>query len=67
MNKLDNKITNISLGCAHPAKFSEAINKAIDQSPDIPEMLKNIFVKQEKMTILENDTNLIKSKIMELV
>ena len=67
MNNLDNKITNISLGCAHPGKFTEAINKAIDRSPDIPKMLKNIFEKKEKMTILENDTNLIKSKIMELV
>ena len=67
MNNLDNKIANISLGCAHPAKFSEAINKATDQNPDIPISLKNIFEKKEKMTILENDTNLLKSKIMELI
>ena len=60
--EIDDNLTDLLIW-----SVSEAINKAIDQSPDIPKMLKNIFEKKEKMTILENDTNLIKSKIMELV
>ena len=56
-----------SLACAHPAKFGSAIEKAIGESPSFPKELENIFDKEEKMTILKNNTNLIKSHILELL
>jgi threonine synthase len=57
----------VSLACAHPAKFGSAIEKAIGESPSFPKELENIFDKEEKMTILKNNTNLIKSHILELL
>ena len=33
----------------------------------MPDKLNNIFDQNEKMTILDNDTNLIRSHILELI
>ncbi|MDC0057329.1 threonine synthase [Alphaproteobacteria bacterium] len=57
----------VSLACAHPAKFGSAIEKAIGEPPSFPKELENIFDKEEKMIILEKNTNLIKSHILELL
>ena len=61
--KTDHSI--VSLGCAHPAKFGDAIKKAIGKKPILPKELKNIFDKNEKMTILPNNSNKIKSFILK--
>ena len=57
----------ISLGCAHPAKFGDAIKKAIGNEPPLPKELKNIFDKKEKMNILSNNTEDIKIFILESI
>ena len=67
LNKINNEYPTISLACAHPAKFSDAIFKATKKQPEIPEKLKNILNKNEKMTILENDVDLVKSHIRKLI
>ena len=67
LNKINNNIANISLACAHPAKFKNAIFDAINQEPPIPKELKNIFDKEEKMIILENNKKLVKSEILKLI
>ncbi len=46
--------TWISLACAHPAKFRNVVEKAINIETEIPKELSKIFDKKEKMTILEN-------------
>ena len=56
---------NISLACAHPAKFGNAIKKAIGKDPIFPKDLENIFDKKEKMTILNNETEAVKSLILK--
>jgi threonine synthase len=53
------------LACAHPAKFSEAIKKATGKKPNFPKELDNIFEKDEKMTILNNNSKDIKSFILK--
>ena len=58
---------NISLACAHPAKFGNAIKKAIGKDPIFPKDLENIFDKKEKMTILNNDLNEIKNHILNKI
>jgi len=55
----------ISLACAHPGKFGEAIEKATGKVPTLPEELKNIFDKKEKMIVLPNNFNTIKSLILK--
>ena len=54
----------VCLGCAHPAKFSNAIKKSIGIEPEIPKVLENIFDKEEKMNILSNKTEDIKNFIL---
>ena len=67
LNKINNNIANISLACAHPAKFKNAIFDAINKEPIVPKELKNIFAKDEKMIILENNKKLVKSEILKLI
>ena len=55
----------ISLACAHPAKFGNAIKKATGKKVDMPKELENIFDKDEKMTILPNNFNEVKSLILK--
>ena len=57
----------ISLGCAHPAKFSDAIKKAIGTEPSLPKELKNILDKKEKMNIMSNNTEDIKNFILKRI
>ena len=54
----------VSLACAHPAKFGNAIEMAIGEKPPIPKELENIFDKKEKITILPNSSKEIKSLIL---
>ena len=55
----------ISLACAHPAKFNDAVEKATGSKSLTPKELENIFDKKEKMTILNNETKAVKSLILK--
>ena len=55
----------VSLACAHPAKFGNAIEKATGEPPVLPKDLSKIFDKEEKMTILDNNKDIIKSLILK--
>ena len=55
----------ISLACAHPAKFNDAVEKATGSKSLAPKELENIFDKKEKMTILNNETETVKSLILK--
>ena len=55
----------ISLACAHPAKFGNAIKKSIDIDILLPKVLENIFDKKENMHILNNNSEDIKSFILK--
>jgi len=67
LNELGSDIPNISLACAHPAKFAEVINKATGEDPFFPKELDNIFYKEEKMTILPNNSEDVKSFILKQI
>ena len=54
----------VSLACAHPAKFGNAIEQAIGKSSVLPKELSKLFDKEEKMTILENNKQKLKSLIL---
>ena len=55
----------VSLACAHPAKFGDAIEKATGEPPVLPKDLSKLFDKEEKMTILDNDKDTLKSLILK--
>ncbi len=55
----------ICLATAHPAKFGDVVEKAIGNPPEIPNEIKELFNKQKRMTILENDTEKVKDFLKE--
>ncbi len=55
----------ISLACAHPAKFLNAVKKATNLETEIPKDLSKIFDKKEKMTILDNGKEEVKNFILK--
>ena len=55
----------ISLACAHPAKFGNAIKEATGSPPNFPQELENIFDKEEKVIILDNNIEDIKNHILK--
>jgi len=63
----DQSETWVSLACAHPAKFGEAIEKATGKSPVMPKDLSKLFDKEEKMTILNNNKEDLKSLILSKI
>ena len=67
LDSISTEKPTISLACAHPAKFGSAIVEAINKQPSMPDKLNKVFDRNEKMTILENDTNLIKPYILGLI
>ncbi|MCU0568327.1 MAG: threonine synthase [Oculatellaceae cyanobacterium Prado106] len=54
---------HISLACAHPAKFPDAIHTAIGISPPLPQFLSHLFEQPEQFTVLENDPTAVKDFI----
>ena len=67
LERMSNDQPTISLACADPGKFGDAIKEATGSLPHFRPELENIFDQNEKMTILDNDTNIIKLHILELI
>jgi threonine synthase len=55
----------IVLGTAHPAKFPEAVEKAIGLRPALPAHLADLTSRQERFTILPNDQGAVRRFIRE--
>ncbi|MBG0808946.1 threonine synthase [Methylosinus sp. H3A] len=55
----------ISLATAHPAKFPDAVEKAIGKRPPLPEHLAHILTAQERFTVLDNDVTKVATFISE--
>ena len=46
----------VVLGTAHPAKFPDAVEKAIGLRPKLPDHLADLLSRKERFTVLANDT-----------
>jgi threonine synthase len=55
----------IVLGTAHPAKFPDAVEKAIGLRPALPAHLADLTSRQERFTILPNDQGAVRRFIRE--
>ncbi|MBV6632994.1 MAG: threonine synthase [Alphaproteobacteria bacterium] len=53
----------VSLACAHPAKFPDAVQAAIDVSPSLPPHLADLHDREERMTVLDNDLQIVEAHI----
>jgi len=59
----DPSVPLIALACAHPAKFPDAVEKAIGLRPDLPPHLADLYDRKEHVTSLENDLMKVQSFI----
>ncbi len=61
----DLSIPLIALACAHPAKFPDAVQKAIGTHPALPAHLSDLESRDEKYDVLENNLQTIQTYIKE--
>ena len=55
----------VSLATAHPAKFPDAVEKAIGARPDLPPRMGDLMDRPERSTVLPNDLAALQSFIRE--
>ncbi len=53
----------VSLACAHPAKFPDAVKKATGQHPALPDHLTDLLEREEQVTVLPNDLPMVQDFI----
>ena len=51
---MKNDISIVSLACAHPAKFPDAVQKATGERPNLPHHLDDLWERKERLTVLPN-------------
>ena len=56
----DPSIPLVSLACAHPSKFPDAVEDAIGLRPELPPHLADLYDRKEHVTSLENDLAKVK-------
>ena len=59
--------STLILATAHPAKFSEVVQKETGIKPDLPDNLKNVLTKKEQCERLPNDLKKIQEFILRQV
>jgi threonine synthase len=55
----DPSVPLISLACAHPAKFPDAVKEAIGVHPELPKHLEDLYDRPEFVSVLKNDQDLV--------
>jgi len=66
-DKLDLKGNNVVLATAHPCKFPDAIEKAINLKAELPNELAFVLDEKENYDIIDNNLNKIKQHIKERI
>ena len=59
------EVPMVSLATAHPAKFPEAIAQAIGVTPDLPSELSDLFSREERFEVLDNNLKAVQAFIAE--
>ena len=55
----------ISLACAHPAKFPDAVEKAVNERPALPPHLVDLMTREERFEVIANDLGAIQKHVLE--
>jgi threonine synthase len=56
-------VTLVALATADPAKFPDAIERAVGSKPALPPMLADLFDREERQVSLPNDVDAIRNFI----
>ena len=62
---LEPGVPMVTLATAHPAKFPDAVERAIGVRPGLPPHMADLFDLPERLTRVENDVDALKSLILE--
>ncbi|RJY10091.1 threonine synthase [Aurantiacibacter aquimixticola] len=62
---LDLAVPIVTLATAHPAKFPDAVERAIGQRPDLPSRIGNLFDLQERYDTLPGDYDTVRDYVAE--
>lgn len=65
--KGDPKVPVIALACAHPAKFPDAVEKAVGVHPPLPPHLADLYEREEFVTSLDNDLGRVQQFVKDHV
>jgi threonine synthase len=57
----------VTLATAHPAKFPDAVEAAMGLRPALPRWLADLFDRDERVTEMPNDLQLMKSLVRERI
>jgi threonine synthase len=60
---MESDLSIVSLACAHPAKFPDAVQKATGASPELPVHLKDLLTRKERLTVLPNSIQKVSNYI----
>ena len=66
-NPVVDDVATIALACAAPAKFPEAVEKAIGIKPDLPPQLTDLHDREERVFALANDHAAVKEFILSRI
>ena len=64
-NLVDKDTPIISLACAHPAKFSDAVHNATGQIAALPDALADLMEREEEMLQVDNDMAAIQQLVLK--
>ena len=57
----------VALACAHPAKFPDAVERAIGRRPDLPEHLSDLMDRRERFDVLAPDLSVVQDHVRSRV
>jgi threonine synthase len=60
-------IPTVAMATAHPAKFPDAMERAIGQRPALPPRLADLFEREERFVVLPNDLAAVQANVRALV
>jgi threonine synthase len=63
----DTNVPMITLGTAHPVKFTDAIEKAGLNTPELPHHLKDLFEREEQFDVIPNELSRLQSYVVDKV
>ena len=61
----DASIPMVTLATAHPAKFPDAVERAIGVRPELPPSMADLFERDERCTVLPNDLDAVESYLAQ--
>jgi threonine synthase len=57
----------VTLATAHPAKFPQAVEKALGIRPELPSALRDLFDKQEEFSVLPNNLQAVQDHVLSRI